>query len=112
RAELSASFSLDDAPEAAAWLEEQALDDDGQCQLRRVIRADGGSRNWINGRPATVAQLSELGALLLEIHGQHEHQSLLDRGHQLALLDTFGGHHAQLEQIGRLVAEYTRLESE
>jgi len=112
RAELSASFSLNDAPEALAWLEDQALDDEGQCQLRRVIRADGGSRNWINGRPATVAQLSELGALLLEIHGQHEHQSLLDRGHQLALLDTFGGHQTQLAQIAALVDEYARLEAE
>ncbi|MFC4727598.1 DNA repair protein RecN [Coralloluteibacterium thermophilus] len=98
RAELAAEFELDDTPAAAAWLREAELDEDGLCQLRRVIRADGGSRAWINGRPATVGQLAELGALLVEIHGQHEHQALLSRAHQLALLDGFGGH-------GHLVAE-------
>src|SRR6185295_5935333 len=86
RAELSAEFELDDAAEAAAWLREAELDDDNHCQLRRVIRADGGSRAWINGRPATLAQLSEIGEKLVEIHGQHEHQALLERGHQLGLL--------------------------
>src|SRR6218665_1054599 len=59
RAELSADFDLSGNP-----LDE----DDDQCQLRRVIRADGGSRAWINGRPATLAQLAELAALLVEIH--------------------------------------------
>ncbi|NUS60105.1 MAG: AAA family ATPase, partial [Lysobacter sp.] len=77
RAELVAVFALHDAPEAAAWLREQELDDDGEaCQLRRTLRADGGSKAWINGRPATIAQLSELAGLLVEIHGQHEHQAL------------------------------------
>ena len=90
RAELAAEFELDDAPDAAAWLREADLDDDGACQLRRVIRADGGSRAWINGRAATLAQLSELGERLVEIHGQHEHQALLGRAHQLELLDAFG----------------------
>ncbi|MGH8028505.1 MAG: AAA family ATPase, partial [Arenimonas sp.] len=71
RAELAAGFDLADAAEATAWLREAELDDaDGACQLRRVIRADGGSRAWINGRPATLAQLAELGGHLVEIHGQ------------------------------------------
>ncbi|RNF85427.1 DNA repair protein RecN [Montanilutibacter psychrotolerans] len=91
RAELSAGFSLDDAPLALEWLRGNELDeDDGNCQLRRVIRADGGSRAWINGRPATIGQLSELAGLLVEIHGQHEQQALLSRPSQLALLDAFG----------------------
>ena len=91
RAELSAVFDLADAPAAASWLGVQELDDDGQCQLRRTLRADGGSRAWINGRPATLAQLAELAALLVEIHGQHEHQALLSRASQLDLLDAFAG---------------------
>ena len=91
RAELSAVFDLADAPAATAWLSAQDMDDDGQCQLRRTLRADGGSRAWINGRPATLAQLAELAALLVEIHGQHEHQALLSRGSQLDLLDAFAG---------------------
>ncbi|HZH42962.1 MAG TPA: AAA family ATPase, partial [Lysobacter sp.] len=90
RAELTAEFALDDVPAARAWLREHELDEDDACQLRRVIRADGGSRAWINGRPVTLAQLSELAGLLVEIHGQHEHQALLSKTSQLALLDAFG----------------------
>ena len=94
RAELSAEFILHDCPGAVAWLRENELDEENTCQLRRIIRADGGSRAWINGRPAILAQLSELGALLVEIHGQHEHQALLERPHQLELLDAYGQHAA------------------
>ena len=90
RAELSAEFSLDDAPDALAWLQDNAYDEGRECQIRRVIRADGGSKAWINGRNATLSQLSELGAFLLEIHGQHEQQSLLERRRQLGLLDDYG----------------------
>jgi DNA repair protein RecN (Recombination protein N) len=93
RAELVARFSLDSNTAVRTWLTAAELDDGDECQLRRVIRADGGSRAYINGRPVTLTQLSELGAMLLEIHGQHEHQALLDRSHQLALLDAFA-HHA------------------
>jgi len=89
RAELTAEFGLDDAPEALAWLQGNDYDDGRDCLIRRVIRADGGSKAWINGRNATLAQLSELGACLLEIHGQHEQQSLLERRKQLGLLDEF-----------------------
>ena len=89
RAELSAEFSLDDAPSALAWLRENELDDHEACQLRRVIRADSGSRSWINGRSVTLSQLTELAALLVEIHGQHEQQALLSRPSQLALLDAY-----------------------
>jgi DNA repair protein RecN (Recombination protein N) len=99
RAELSAEFSLDDCPAARSWLAGNELDEDGSCQLRRVIRADGGSRAWINGRPATLAQLEELGAMLVEIHGQHEHQALLERGHQLELLDAYGQHEGMLVEL-------------
>ncbi len=89
RAELSAQFDLADLPAAQRWLEEQELDDAGQCSLRRVLKAEGSSRAWINGRPATLAQLSELASRIVEIHGQHEHQALLSRRHQLDLLDAF-----------------------
>ncbi|QSX77534.1 DNA repair protein RecN [Agrilutibacter solisilvae] len=89
RAELTAQFVLDDASPARAWLRENELDEDNDCQVRRVVRADGGSRAWINGRPVTVAQLTDLAGLLVEIHGQHEHQALLTRASQLSLLDAY-----------------------
>jgi DNA repair protein RecN (Recombination protein N) len=107
RAELAAEFALGDCPAARAWLAENELDEDEGCQLRRVIRADGGSRAWIHGRPATLAQLAELGALLLEIHGQHEHQALLDRSHQMDLLDAFGGHEAQAAEVRRIAKRWS-----
>lgn len=109
RAELSAEFDLSAVPAASHWLAEAELDDNGGCQLRRVIRADGGSRAWINGRPATLAQLGELGERLVEIHGQHEHQALLSRPHQLALLDAFGGHQSTADEVRRLAADWAGL---
>lgn len=112
RAELSVEFDLADAAEARSWLAENELDDELGCQLRRVIRADGGSRAWINGRPATLAQLSELGALLVEIHGQHEHQALLERSHQLELLDSFGQHQALLAEVGKQARSWADIERE
>ncbi|GAB3333084.1 DNA repair protein RecN [Marilutibacter aestuarii] len=90
RAELVADFRIDGVAPAREWLRLNELDEDEACQIRRVIRADGGSRAWINGRPATVGQLAELSGRLVEIHGQHEHQALLSRPSQLALLDAFG----------------------
>ncbi|HYG05449.1 MAG TPA: DNA repair protein RecN [Stenotrophomonas sp.] len=112
RAELSAEFALGDAGPARDWLLEQALDDDGQCQLRRVIRADGGSRAWINGRPVTLSQLAELAGFLVEIHGQHEHQALLSRGSQLALLDAYARNQPQRAAVRAAAAHWQALVDE
>ena len=112
RAELVAEFALDDAPAARAWLVEAEFDDGEDCQLRRTLRADGGSRAWINGRPATIAQLGELAALLVEIHGQHEHQALLSRASQLALLDAFGGLDPQVSAVRGAARDWSTLLAE
>ncbi|MCJ0824851.1 DNA repair protein RecN [Luteimonas sp. 50] len=99
RAELAAAFDLADAPAARAWLQEAEFDDGDDCQLRRTLRADGGSRAWINGRPATLAQLGALAECLVEIHGQNEHQALLSRASQLALLDAYGRTEAEAAAV-------------
>ncbi len=99
RAELIAEFNLAGLPEAREWLRAEELDDDEACQLRRVIRAEGSSRAWINGRPSNARQLSELANHLVEIHGQHEHQALLSRAHQLQLLDAYAGHGELLRAV-------------
>jgi DNA repair protein RecN (Recombination protein N) len=109
RAELAAEFDLSALPEARAWLEREELDDEGACQLRRVIRAEGSSRAWINGRPANASQLGELATLLVEIHGQHEHQALLSRSHQLVLLDAYAGHEALAAQVRELATQWREL---
>ena len=106
RAELTAEFVLDDAAPALTWLRDNDLDESGDCQLRRVIRADGGSRAWINGRPATVTQLTQLAGLLVEIHGQHEHQALLARSSQLALLDAYARSDRELSAVAAAAAAW------
>ncbi len=102
RAELAADFDLSARPDLQDWLREEALDEDGACQLRRVIRSEGSSRAWINGRPVSASQLRALASGLIEIHGQHEQQALLERPSQLALLDAFGGHGEVLAKVADL----------
>jgi DNA repair protein RecN (Recombination protein N) len=109
RAELIAEFDLKGLPEAAAWLKHEELDEDGACQLRRVIRAEGSSRAWINGRPATIGQMGDLAALLVEIHGQHEHQALLERTHQLNLLDAYAENEKRVEQVRDLALQWREI---
>ena len=104
RLEVSASFDLADTPEALAWLRERALDLDGECQLRRVVTRDGRSRAWINGQPATLADIKTLGDQLVDIHGQHEHHSLLSRASQQRLLDEYGGHRELAERVAAAYA--------
>ena len=91
RAEFSAEFDLGNLPAAREWLEEQMLDMDDECILRRVISADGRSRAFINGNNVPLQSLKTLGELLLDIHGQHFHQSLARRDVQRNLLDYYGG---------------------
>jgi DNA repair protein RecN (Recombination protein N) len=109
RAELAAEFDLSALPQARAWLQREELDEDGACQLRRVLRAEGSSRAWINGRPANARQLGEIAELLVEIHGQHEHQALLSRSHQMALLDAYAGHDPLLAQVRDQATQWREL---
>ncbi len=87
RAEISGVVTL--APDCAVnrWLREQQLDDGESLLLRRTITADGRSRAWINGTPSPLKQLQQLGALLLDLHGQHEHQALLRTEYQRRIVD-------------------------
>lgn len=109
RAELTAEFDLTHLPEARAWLRREELDEEDACQLRRVIRAEGSSRAWINGRPANASQLGELATLLVEIHGQHEHQALLSRAHQMELLDAYAGNEDLVAQVRELAQQWREL---
>lgn len=100
RAEVNATFDITRLPAAQQWLEEHELDTEGdECLLRRVITAEGRSRAYINGQPVTISQLRELGQMLIDIHAQHEHQSLLKRETQCRLLDEYGGHQSLLAQV-------------
>src|SRR5512144_301890 len=105
RAELAAAFAVDERPEALEWLALQgfAADDaagEDELVVRRTLDSQGRSRAWINGRPATLAQLTELGETLVDLHGQHAHQSLLLAHAQRELLDAFGGFTALTREVG------------
>lgn len=91
KADILASFDLKDIPEAAAWLAGRDLEHDGHCILRRVITAEGRSRGYINGTPCPLGDLKSLGGLLIDIHSQHEHQSLLKPDTHRRLLDEYAG---------------------
>ncbi|MBP6122577.1 MULTISPECIES: DNA repair protein RecN [Providencia] len=99
RADLCARFSLKDAQMASNWLSEHQLDNHNECLLRRTIASDGRSRGFINGVSVPLSQLRELGALLIQIHGQHAHQLLLDTTHQKFLLDTYANQQDLLSQM-------------
>jgi DNA repair protein RecN (Recombination protein N) len=103
KAEIHATFELGDPPnksskkspnenkQAIAWLtERELLTNDAECILRRVISKDGRSRAFINGAPSTVADVKALGEMLIDIHSQHEHQSLLKKDTHRRLLDEYG----------------------
>ena len=92
KADITAEFDVRNIVPAVAALEEMDLSgEDGECVVRRVIDGSGRSRAFINGRPATLGQLRDLGERLVDIHGQHEHQSLVQPREQRALLDAFAG---------------------
>ncbi len=89
RCEIEAVFDADGSLQD--WLIDQGLDDDGLCVMRRLIDAGGRSRCFINGRQVTLQQLREAGEFLVDLHGQHAHQSLLKSVAQRQILDAFAG---------------------
>lgn len=107
RADITAVF--DTPPALNAWLAEREIDADEELSLRRVIDAQGRSRAYINGTPATVAQLRELGDSLVDIHGQHAHQSLMRPEAQRDLLDAHGGHGDLRQAVGQAWKQWRAL---
>ena len=92
RAEITAEFSTANRPEVDAWLADNELSgDEGVLLLRRLIDRGGRSKSFVNGQAATLAQLKSLGEFLVDIHGQHAHQSLMKSETQRQLLDAYAG---------------------
>ncbi|MGE5639402.1 MAG: DNA repair protein RecN [Clostridia bacterium] len=112
RAELSAEFDLDEKAPLDSWLQERELQGDpGRLLLRRTIDRAGRSRCFINGHAATLGQLREAGELLVDIHGQHEHQSLLRPAAQRELLDSQAGAQALARETAEAHRAWKRLEA-
>jgi DNA repair protein RecN (Recombination protein N) len=102
-AQVTAEFQLEPDHPALALLAEQGLEaeEDGRLILRRLVKADGGSRAFVNDQPASAGLVRSLGGCLVEIHGQHDDRGLLaPRGHR-ALLDAFGGLEAETQAVAR-----------
>ena len=109
RADIVAEFAS--GPALDAWLAERDLAGDaGSVLLRRVVEVDGRSRALVNGHPATVAQLREIGEGLVEVHGQHASQSLLRADGQRALLDRFAGAQAEAGEVAAAFARWRAAE--
>jgi DNA repair protein RecN (Recombination protein N) len=101
RAEISATFELAKAPrELTQWLEEQSLGGRSELTVRRVVGSDGRSRAYLNGQSVPVQLLREAGNILIDIHGQHEFQSLTRSAPQRELLDGYGALIALVGQVG------------
>ncbi len=108
RAEVSASFDISRQIPVIDWLREQSLSDE-ECVVRRILTAEGRSRAFINGTPVTLTQLRSLGELLVDIHSQHEHQSLLRVTNHRVLLDDFGDNASCGQGVARAYAEWHRI---
>ncbi len=102
KAEITAIFDLSDNTEAMQWLKEhELLDDSSDCLVRRVLTIKGRSRAFINNTPVTLTSLIQLGEKLVDIHGQHAHQSLLKAPYQRALLDAYASNEELLKKMQR-----------
>lgn len=107
RAEISAEFDIRGLPGMENWLRENGFesdDDGGVCLMRRIVDIGGRSRGFINGYSATLQQLRAAGEKLVDVHGQHAHQSMLRSDAQRELLDAFSGSH----ELPRSTAEVYR----
>ncbi len=110
RADVSAEFDIAALPELASWLATAELEGDpGLLLLRRVIDKSGRSRAFINGRQATLAQLRDAGEWLVDIHGQHAHQSLLKAEAQRALLDAHAGLAPLAQEVAAAFRQWQKL---
>lgn len=106
RAEVAAEFDPSDHPGVRARLAELELDEGEGLRLRRVLKADGTSRAFVNDRPVTLATLREIAGSLYDIHGQHEHQALLKPARQLAIVDAHAKHGEALDELAALAGRW------
>ncbi len=112
RAEINACFDISTIPAAKAWLDNRELLRGDECILRRIVTSEGRSRAYINGSASTLLDCGEFGALLIDIHSQHAHQSLLRKDTQRHILDAFAGHQALASQLEQTASDWLRTRRE
>lgn len=111
RADIAAEFDLQD-PSIEQWLQDNDLDSEGECLIRRTISAKGRSRGFINGQPIPLQLLRELGEKLVNIHGQNTHQALLKNDEQRILLDNFAGITALRKELNQCYQQWKKKSSD
>lgn len=112
KADITAQFDLHQSVAARAWLNERELldiDDDYEVRLRRVILSEGRSKAWINGTPTSLAELRELGELLVQLYGQHSQQQLLKAEYPMQWLDTAAQLQPQVDHVRTLYKSWQSL---
>lgn len=112
QAEINACFDLKNNADSIKWLRDNDLDEDESCIIRRIIVKDKPSKAYINGRPVPIQLLRELGDFLVDVHGQHEHQSLLKRDSQRQILDDYGNTTTIAAQLRQQYEKLTALSNE
>ena len=108
KADISAVFDVNKHQEAQQWLKDHDLDDSKQCILRRVITAEGRSRGYINGHPSPLQNLKAIGELLIDIHSQHEHQSLLNKDNHRIILDNYAQINTLSDRVNQQFKEWMK----
>ena len=111
-AEIVAEFDIQQLDNISAWLVSQELNTDAECILRRRISKDGRSRAYINSTPVNLQIIRELAEMLIDIHGQHEHQSMMKSAVQRQLLDDYAKHSPLQESVSNLFVELKLVEDQ
>lgn len=113
--EITALFSVKHQKNVVNWLKYKDLankDEEDYCLVRRIVRINKPTKCYINDQPTTLASLKELGLMLVDLHGQHEHQSLLRVAHQRHIIDQFAGHEDHLKAMATLASKINRIRRE
>jgi len=113
--EITALFSIDKQANVRTWLGQKDLADESEknyCLIRRIVRSNKPTKCYINDQPTTLASLRELGLMLVDLHGQHEHQSLLRLPHQRRIIDQFAGHEDGMKAMAALASRINRVTRE
>lgn len=111
-AEIVAEFDIQKLDDVSTWLVSQELNADEECILRRRISKDGRSRAYVNSTPVNLQIIRELAEMLIDIHGQHEHQSIMKSTVQRQLLDDYASHLPLLETVSNLYVELKLVEDQ
>lgn len=106
---IVADFDVSKSASARKWLQDNDLDEEDQCLLKRIITRDGRSRATINGQPVTLNMLKSFTEHVVDIHSQHAHHALLKDKYQLGLLDQFANHAQLVSQVAELHQQLSQL---